>query len=115
MSRDHGNEVARSRLVNAYYSQQDYAAVVSLYNDSGATDETDSETLSHIASSLVKTGETKRAIALLEQSLHSRPEDGGLYLALAEAYGQVGDTAKAAEMTQKGRSYIGASIQPATP
>ena len=114
LERDHGNEVARSRLVNAYYSQQDYSAVVSLYNDSGATNETDSETLSHIASSLVKTGDTKRAIALLEQSIHSRPEDGGLYLALAEAYGQAGDTAKAAEMTQKGRSYIGPA-QPSTP
>ncbi|MFY9731727.1 MAG: GWxTD domain-containing protein [Candidatus Acidiferrales bacterium] len=114
LERDHGNEVARSRLVNAYYSQQDYSAVVSLYNDSGATNETDSETLSHIASSLVKTGDTKRAIALLEQSVHSRPEDGGLYLALAEAYGQAGDTAKAAEMTQKGRSYIGPA-QPSTP
>jgi GWxTD domain-containing protein len=115
LNRDHGNEVARSRLVNAYYSQQDYSAVVSLYNESGATDETDSETLSRIASSLVKTGETKRAIALLEQSLHSRPEDGGLYLALAEAYGEAGDTAKAAEMTQKGRSYIGSSAQSSTP
>jgi GWxTD domain-containing protein len=115
LERDHGNEVARSRLVDAYYSQRDYSAVVSLYNDAGATDETDSQTLSHIASSLVKTGDTKRAIALLEQSLHSRPEDGGIYLALAECYEQAGDTKKAAEMTQKGRSYLSSAAQPATP
>jgi GWxTD domain-containing protein len=115
LSRDHGNEVARTRLVDAYYSQRDYSAVVSLYNDAGATDETDSETLSRIALSLVKTGDTKRAIALLEQSLHSRPEEGGLYLALAECYEQAGDTKKAAEMTQKGRSYVGATPQPSTP
>jgi tetratricopeptide (TPR) repeat protein len=115
LERDHGNEVARSRLVDAYYSQRDYSAVVSLYNDAGATDETDSQTLSHIASSLVKTGDTKRAIALLEQSLHSRPEDGGIYLVLAECYEQAGDTKKAAEMTQKGRSYLSAAAQPATP
>jgi hypothetical protein len=115
LDRDHANEVARSRLVDAYFSQRDYSAVVSLYNDAGATDETDSETLSHMALSLVKSGDTKRAIALLEQYLHSRPEDGGLYLALAECYEQAGDTKKAAEMTQKGRSYLSAAAQPATP
>jgi hypothetical protein len=115
LDRDHGNEVARSRLVDAYFSQRDYSAVVSLYNDAGATDETDSETLSRIASSLVKAGDAKRAIALLEQSLHSRPEDGGLYLALAECYEQAGDTKKAAEMTQKGRSYLAAAPQASTP
>ena len=107
LMRDHGNEVARSRLVDAYYSQRDYSAVVSLYNETGASEETDSETLSRISSSLVKTGETKRAITLLEQALHSRPEDGGLYLALAECYEQTGDSKRAAEMTQKGRSYLG--------
>lgn len=115
LERDHANEVARNRLVDAYFSQRDYSAVVSLYNDAGTTDETDSETLSRIASSLVKTGDTKRAISLLEQSLHSRPEDGGLYLALAECYEQMGDTRKAAEMTQKGRSYLGATAQPSSP
>jgi GWxTD domain-containing protein len=115
LERDHGNEVARSRLVDAYYSQRDYAAVVSLYNDAGATEETDSETLSRIASSLVKTGDTKRAISLLEEALHSRSEDGGLYLALADCYEQAGETAKAAAMAQKGRSYLGAPNQPATP
>jgi GWxTD domain-containing protein len=115
LNRDHGNEIARTRLVDAYYSQRDYSAVVSLYNDAGATDETDSETLSRIASSLVKTGDTKRAIALLEQALHTRPEDGGLYLALAECYEQAGDTKKAAEMTQKGRSYVSATPQSSTP
>ena len=49
LERDHGNEVARAHLVDAYYSQRDYSAVVSLYNDSGATEETDSETLSRIS------------------------------------------------------------------
>lgn len=115
LTRDHGNEVARSRLVDAYYSQRDYAAVVSLYNEAGVSEETDSETLSRISSSLVKAGDTKRAITLLEQALHSRPEDGGLYLALAECYEQTGDSKRAAEMTQKGRSYLGSGTSPAAP
>jgi tetratricopeptide (TPR) repeat protein len=115
LTRDHGNEVARSRLVDAYYSQRDYAAVVSLYNEAGVSEETDSETLSRISSSLVKAGDTKRAIALLEQALHSRPEDGGLYLALAECYEQTGDSKRAAEMTQKGRSYLGSGASSAAP
>jgi GWxTD domain-containing protein len=115
LERDHGNEVARSRLVDAYYSQRDYAAVVSLYNDAGTTEETDSETLSRIASSLVKTGDTKRAISVLEEALRSRPEDGGIYLALADCYRQAGETAKAAAMAQKGRSYLGTSTPPSTP
>src|SRR5579864_6537782 len=115
LERDHGNEVARAHLVDAYYSQHDYAAIVSLYNDAGATEETDSETLSRIASSLVKTKDTKRAISLLEQALHSRSEDGGLYLALAECYEEAGDTKKAQEMTQKGRSFLSTASPSPTP
>ena len=113
--RDHGNEVARSHLVDAYYSQRDYSAVVSLYNEAGVSEETDSETLSRIGLSLVKTEDTKRAITLLEQALHARPEDGGLYLALAECYEQTGDSKRAAEMTQKGRSYLGSGSSSAAP
>jgi len=115
LEKDHGNEIARARLVEAYYSQHDYAAVVSLYNDAGATDETDSETLSRIASSLVKTGDSKRAISLLEEKLHSRPDDGGIYLALADCYEQAGNSKKAAEMTQKGKSHLGTPPAPPTP
>jgi GWxTD domain-containing protein len=115
LNRDHGNEVARARLVDAYFSQRDYPAVVSLYNDAGATAETDSETLSRIASSLVKTGDSKRAITLLEESLHSRPEDGGLYLALADCYEHAGNSKKAAELTQKGKEYLAATPASTTP
>jgi tetratricopeptide (TPR) repeat protein len=115
LEKDHGNEIARARLVEAYYSQHDYAAVVSLYNDAGATEETDSETLSRIASSLVKTGDSKRAISLLEEKLHSRPDDGGIYLALADCYEQAGNSKKAAEMTQKGKLHAGAAPASPTP
>src|SRR5207249_3641006 len=55
---DDSNEIARARLVDAYYSKKDYAAVVSLYSDAGITEHTDSETLLRIATSLDKNGKT---------------------------------------------------------
>lgn len=103
------DDVARSRLVDAYFSLGDHAAVVSLYKDSGVTDHTDSETIMRIASSLAKSGNSKDAIALLEGALRSRPEDGPLYLALARYYNQIGDARKAAELAEKGKSYLNSS------
>jgi GWxTD domain-containing protein len=103
---NHGNDTARARLVDAYFAHRDYAAVVSLYNDANVTDSTDSETLLRIAASLGKTGKPKDAISVLENALHTRPEDGPLYLALASYYGQIGNAAKAAELTEKGKAHL---------
>jgi GWxTD domain-containing protein len=107
LARSHSNDAARASLVSAYYAQKDYAAVVSLFKDAGITDETDSETIIRIADSLQKTGEIKKSISLLEGALQSRPEDGPLYLALGDYYGQVGDAEKAAKLTRKGMSIMG--------
>jgi tetratricopeptide (TPR) repeat protein len=104
---DHANEIARARLVDAYYAKRDYAAVVSLYSDAGVTEHTDSETLLRIATSLAKNGKTPQAISILEGALASRPEEGPLYLALAQYYGELGSTQKAAELTQKAKSLAG--------
>ena len=101
---DHSNEIARARLVDAYYAKKDYAAVVSLYSDAGITEHTDSETLLRIATSLAKSGKTELAISALEKAVASRPDDGPLYLALAQFYGELGSTQKAAELTQKAKS-----------
>jgi len=106
---DHFNEIARARLVDAYYAKKDYAAVVSLYADAGVTDHTDSETLLRIATSLEKNGRTPQAISVLEKAVASRPEEGPLYLALAQYYGELGSTQKAAELTQKAKSLAGAA------
>jgi GWxTD domain-containing protein len=103
---NHGNDAARSRLVDAYFAKKDFAAVVSLYNDAKVTDSTDSATLLRIAASLEKTGKPKDAISVLENALHTRPEDGPLYLALASYYGEIGNAQKAAELAQKGKSYL---------
>jgi GWxTD domain-containing protein len=101
---DHSNEIARARLVDAYYAKKDYAAVVSLYADAGVTEHTDSETLLRIATSLAKNGKTPEAISLIEKALSSRPQEGPLYLALAQYYSEIGSTQKAAELSQKAKS-----------
>ena len=106
---NHGNELARARLVQAYYSQKDYAAVTSLYRDSGITEGADAETYLRIATSLEKTGNLKEAIALAEAGIQSHPRDVPLYLGLADFYRQIGDTQKAEEMIKLGRSYAPAS------
>jgi GWxTD domain-containing protein len=103
---DHSNDVARARLVDAYFSKKDYAAVVSLFSDAGVTEATDSETLLRIATSLEKRGSTPEAISVIEAALPSRPEDGPLYLALAQYYIEIGNTKKAAELARKGRSFL---------
>jgi GWxTD domain-containing protein len=103
---NHSNDVARARLVAAYFSKKDYAAVVSLFSDAGVTETTDSETLLRIATSLEKRGDTPRAISMLESVLPSRSEEGPLYLALAQYYMEVGNPKRAADLSQKGKSLL---------
>ena len=103
---DHSNDVARARLVDAYFSKKDYAAVVSLFSDAGVTETTDSETLLRIATSLQKLGDTSKAISVLERVLPSRSEEGPLYLALAQYYAEVGNPKKAADLSQRGKSLL---------
>jgi hypothetical protein len=103
---DHADDIARARLVDAYFSRKDYAAVVSLFSDAGVTEKTDSETLLRIATSFQKQGNTRQAISVIEAALQSRPEEGPLYLALAQYYGTLGNSQKAAELTIKGKSYL---------
>jgi GWxTD domain-containing protein len=103
---DHANDAARARLVDAYFSKKDYAAVISLFSDAGVTETTDSETLIRIATSLEKRGSTPQAISVIENALKSRPEEGPLYLALAQYYTELGNTKRAAELTEKGKSFL---------
>jgi GWxTD domain-containing protein len=103
---DHSNDTARARLVDAYFSKKDYAAVVSLFSDAGVTETTDSETLLRIATSLEKRGNAPQAISILENALPSRPDEGPLYLALAQYYTEIGNPRKAADLAQKGQSLL---------
>ena len=92
--------------MDAYFSKKDYAAVVTLYSDAGVTEATDSETLLRIATSLERQGKTAQAISLIENALLSRPEEGPLYLALAQYYGELGNTQRAADLARKGKSFL---------
>jgi len=108
LDRNRANDPSRTRLVDAYFSKRDYPAVANLFNDTGVTEETDSETIIRIAASLEKTGDLKRAASLLENTIHSRTDEGALYLALADCYEQMGNASKAAELTKKGMSFLNA-------
>jgi GWxTD domain-containing protein len=103
---NHANDLARSRLVDAYFSQKDYAAVVSLYKDAGITDSTDSPTILRIAESLRQKGDTPAAIAMLEKVLDARPHENALYLALAQSYRESGNGAKATEVARKAQAVV---------
>jgi len=114
LSKDHSDDIARARLVQAYYTLNAYSAVVSLFDDAGITDNTDSGTIVQIAESFLKTGNTAKAVSLLEETIHSRPDDGPLYLALADSYQQMGNVAQAQEMSRKGRSLVNSTPVPTT-
>jgi tetratricopeptide (TPR) repeat protein len=109
LHKDHGNEIARANLVDAYYTLKAYTAVVSLLDDAGVTANTDSETLVKIAESLLKTENNSRALSFLQDAIRSRPEDGPLYLALADCYHQMGNAQKEKEMLSKSQSLLKAA------
>ncbi len=106
LDRNHSDEIARSRLVDAYYARKDYAAILSLYQDAGITDQSDPETILRIAESFDQAGKTQEAISVLESALSSRTENGPLYLSLAEYYRKIGNGKKAAELEAKGKSHL---------
>jgi len=106
LHKDHSNEVARAHLVGAYYSLNAYPAVVSLLDDAGITPDTDSETLVKIGESLLKAGNAPRAISFLQDAVKSYPQNGPLYMALADCYRQMGDAQKEQQMASKGQSLL---------
>ncbi len=106
LRKDRGNDVARSHLVQAYYTLKAYPAVVSLFEDVGVTNDTDAATLAQIAGSLVKTGNAAKAVSLLQDAIRSRPENGPLYLALADCYEQMGNHQEGLEMLGKGKALL---------
>jgi GWxTD domain-containing protein len=106
LSKNGNNEIARSRLAELYFDQQDYADVAALFARNPITAETDEEAILRAADSMARTGDTPRAIAFLENALHMRTGSGPLYLALANFYRGAGNTQKANEMESKGRELV---------
>jgi GWxTD domain-containing protein len=101
------NDQARSALVDVYFLKSDYAAVRSLYNDVGVTPKTEAQTLVRIAESLGHLGDSQKAESMLKDAIGFHPDEGRLYLALADAYRQTGDLKSAAESEKKGKSFLG--------
>ncbi|MGH9572234.1 MAG: GWxTD domain-containing protein [Candidatus Acidiferrales bacterium] len=111
LAKDHENDVARSHLVEEYYGLNAFSSVVSLYNDVGVTDHTDSITIAEIAESFLKMGNPTKAASLLQDAIRSAPTNGALYLALADCHQRMGKTQEALQDTQKGKSLLAASPQ----
>jgi GWxTD domain-containing protein len=106
LGKNHDDDIARARLVQADYTLNAYSAVVSLFKDAGVTPSTDSATIVQISESLLKTGDTLKAASLLQDTIHFRPEDGSLYMALADTYQQMGNAQQALEMSRKGKILL---------
>jgi Tfp pilus assembly protein PilF len=113
LNRNHADDIARSRLVDAYYAKRDYSAIMSLFADAGITDRTDTDTILRIADSFGNSGEAGKAVSALEAALGSRPEDGPLYFSLAGYYKEIGNAQKSAEASKKAQSLMNRA--PATP
>jgi Tfp pilus assembly protein PilF len=106
LNRNHSDDIARSRLVDAYYAKKDYSAIMSLYADAGITEQTDTDTVLRIADSFGNSGDAGKAVSTLEAALVTRTEDGPLYLSLAGYYKQTGNAQKSAEAAKKAQSLM---------
>ncbi len=104
LSLDHSDELARAHLVEAYFAQQDYKAVAALYKDTGVTDAADAQTLLRVATSLRKLGNEPEGLRLLQHGSVAHAGDPAMFVALADYYPQIGDTAKASAALQKSKT-----------
>jgi Tfp pilus assembly protein PilF len=75
------------------------------------TAKTDDQTILRIAESFDKVGQTAKSVEVLEAAVHLKPQSGPLYLSLAGYYQRLGNSQKASEMEQKGRSLVAAMPQ----
>jgi len=105
------NEAVRSELVNSFFSKQDFKQVAAVYSRSAITAKTDEQTILRIAESFDKLGEPAKSVEVLEAAVGLKPNSGPLYLSLAGYYQRLGNSQKANEMEQKGRSLVGSGTQ----
>lgn len=103
LARNHTDELARARLVEAYYDQKDYKAVVALYKDTGVTDAADPNTLLRIATSVRILGNPEEGTRLMEHGADVLSGNASMFLALADYYNQIGKSEKATAAIQKSK------------
>jgi tetratricopeptide (TPR) repeat protein len=97
-----------SKLVELYFGRQEYARVTEVYAKSGISESTDEQTIARIAASLDKTGNTRKAVEIMESGTHLKPSSGPLLLGLAEYYRKTGDLQRAGAAEQKGKQLMAA-------
>lgn len=105
------DEKVRSTLVESYFTKQDFKQVAAVYTRSPITAKTEESTILQIAESFDKLGEPAKSVEVLESAVNMKPKSGPLYLSLASYYQRLGNTQKANEMEQKGRSLVGNGTQ----
>jgi tetratricopeptide (TPR) repeat protein len=104
------SDQTRNKLIEVLYSRQAFDDVISLSSHGGVTGASDEETVLQVAESLNRTGQVAKSIELLESAVKVH-QSSVLYLGLARYYQVSGNTRKAAEMEQKGKSL---ATQPTT-
>lgn len=112
LEKNANSQEALTSLVDAEFSRQAYGEVAKYAARVTLTDQTQERTILHMAESLDKTGDTKKAIALLESALKARPATGPMYLTLAQYYERSGDSAKAEAYALKGKQLMPSSSSP---
>jgi GWxTD domain-containing protein len=112
LGKNTGSQEMLAALVDAEFSRQAYEEVAKYAARVSLTDQTQERTILHMAESLDKTGDTKKAIALLESALNAKPATGLMYLTLAQYYERSGDSVKAKEYALKGKQLMPATASP---
>jgi len=105
------DEDVRTKLVDSFFSKQDFKQVAAVYARAALTEKTNEQTILRIAESFDKLGQTNKSVEILETAVSLKPQSGPLYLSLATYYQRLGNTQKANEMEQKGRNLAHSNNQ----
>lgn len=107
LAKNPNNEAARAQLTGLYFARQDFAGIAALFARVTITEQTDLETVLRAAESMARTGDSPRAITLLESAVRAHNSSGPLMLALAGYYRSAGNTSRANELELKGKELVG--------
>jgi tetratricopeptide (TPR) repeat protein len=102
------DETVRAKIIEAYFTQKNFAQIADVYSRGGISDKTDDQTVLRIAESLDHIGDLPRATHVLESAIALKPQSAPLYLALAGYYQRSGNAAGAAEVERKARGLVSA-------
>jgi GWxTD domain-containing protein len=105
-ARNPANQLVMGRLINICFAQQQFEQVAAAFSKAGVSEQTDDQTILRIAQSFDKLGQVAKSIEVLKSAISLKPQSGPLFLSLSEYYQKTGDSQKAQEMEQRGRSLL---------